>query len=60
MDKYQKFELALERLADEHDIVNLIQLNRVSRLLHKMNFLSRQRKAVGLSHKFVISDKDIL
>ena len=41
MDKYQKFELAFERLADEHDIVNLIQLNRVSKLLHKMNFLSR-------------------
>ena len=25
-----------------------------------MNFLSRQRKAVGHSHKFVISDQDIL
>ena len=58
--KYQKFELAIERLADESDIVDLIQLNRVSRFLHKINFLSRQRKAVGRTHKFVITGQDIL
>ena len=59
IDKYKKFELALERLAEEHDIVNIIQLNRVSHLLHKMNFLGRQRKAVAYSHQFVISDQNI-
>ncbi len=36
MSKYRKFEKALERLADESDIIRLIRLNRVSRLLHKV------------------------
>ena len=37
----------------------MIEMNRVTRLLHKMHFLSRQRRAVNFSHKFVISDKDL-
>ena len=34
-------------------------MNRISSLLHKMNFLARQRLAVRYSHRYVISDKDI-
>ena len=33
-------------------------MNRISRLLHKMNFLTRQRLAVKYSNKYIISDKD--
>jgi len=32
-------------------------MNRISRLLHKMNFLARQRRAVKYSHKYVISKR---
>ena len=33
-------------------------MNRISRLLHKMNFLDRQRRAVKYSRKYVISVED--
>ena len=33
-------------------------MNRVSRLLHKAVFLSRQQLAIKFSHKYVISNKD--
>ena len=33
-------------------------MNRISRLLHKMNFLARQRRAVKYSHKYVITVND--
>ena len=33
-------------------------MNRISRLLHKMNLLSRQRRAVKYSHKYVVTEKD--
>ena len=56
--KYQKFKLAVERLSKEQDIQYLIEMNRISRLLHKMNFLSRQQLAVNYSRKYVISSQD--
>ena len=56
--KYQKFKLAVERLSKEQDIQYLIEMNRVSRLLHKMNFLHRQRLAVNYSRKYTISSQD--
>ena len=40
-NKNRKFKLGLERLSGEQDIQHLIEMNRVSRLLHKTAFLSR-------------------
>ena len=37
----------------------MLELNRVSRLLHKANFSARQRQAVNFSRKFVITDKHL-
>ena len=37
----------------------MITLNRVSQLMSKVIFVSRQRHAVNFSRRFVISDKDI-
>ena len=37
----------------------MIALSRVSQLVNKTNFFSRQRHAVNYSRKFVISDHDI-
>ena len=37
----------------------MIELNRVSRLIHKANFSARQRQAVNYGRKFVITDKHI-
>ena len=34
-------------------------MNRISRLLHKINFLSRQRHALDYSHKYVITNRDL-
>ena len=57
--KYRKFKLALSRLEYEHDIQHMIEMNRVSRLLHKATFSARQRQAVNYSRKFVITDKHL-
>lgn len=59
LKKYKKFDLAFERLKGEQDIQYLIQMNRVTRLLHKARFMSRQRLAVNYSHKFIINDQDV-
>ena len=34
-------------------------MNRISRILHKVKFLSRQRKAIAYSNKYVINNRDI-
>ncbi len=59
MDRNRKFEIAMERLSQEQDIQNLIQLNRITRLLHKSNFLTRQRKSFDYFDKYVITDRDV-
>ena len=38
----------------------MIEMNRVTRILHKANFFVRQRRAVNFFHKFVITDIDML
>ena len=35
-------------------------MNRVNKLLHKVNFLPRQVRAINYGHKFVISNRDIV
>ena len=57
--RYRKYQLALDRLSQEQDIQYLIQMNRISRLLHKFTLEARQRRAINYSHKYVISEKDI-
>ena len=57
---YQKFLIALERLTSEKDIQHVIEMNRVNKLLHKVNFLPRQVRAINYGHKFVISNRDIV
>ena len=57
--KYRKFNLALLRLSDEQDIQYLIGMNRISSLLHKMTFLTRQRLAVNYSYKYVITTNEL-
>ena len=59
VDKYRKFELAVQRLSKEQDIQYIIEMNRISRLLHKTFFFARQRRAINHSHKYVIADRDI-
>lgn len=56
--KYKKFETALEHLADEQDIINLILRNRITLFLHKMNFSRNQARAINYSQQFVIGDSD--
>ena len=49
----------MQRLSREQDIQYIIEMNRLSRLLHKTFMLSRQRRAVKHAHKFVIADQDL-
>ena len=51
--------MALERLSEEQDIQYLIEMNRITRLLHKMNFAPRQRSVINFSRKYVITEKDV-
>jgi len=46
-------------LKGEQDIQNLIQMNRVTRLIHKAVYSARQRLAIHYAHKFIINDKDL-
>ena len=46
-------------MSKEQDIQYIIEMNRISRLLHKTFFFARQRRAVNHSHKYVIHDKDL-
>ena len=57
--KYKRYDIALTRLREEHDIKRLITLNRVTQLIHKSYLNSRQRFIINCSRKYVISDHDI-
>ena len=57
--KFRKFQIALERLSKEQDIQSIIALNRLSSMVHRINFMKRQRTALDYSHKYVITDHDV-
>lgn len=59
LDSHKKMQVAQERLDAEYDIVNMLLLNRITRLLHKTNLSKRQRKTLTFSHKYVISASDV-
>ena len=59
MYKIRQFDLAVKRIAKEQDLQHLIEMNRISRLMHKMNFLARQRDSIKYSSRFVITDNDL-
>ena len=56
---YEKFELALDRLSKEQDILNIIAAIRVGKFLQNVSLLKRQRRAVTEFKNYVISDKDL-
>ena len=41
------------------DIQHLIEMNRLTRLVHKAQFLTRQRLALAFSHNYIISERDV-
>ena len=51
--------MAQERLNVEHDIQHLIEMNRVTHLLHKARFLTRHKRMLAYSHKFIINAEDL-
>ena len=59
-NKLKKIAIARERLQAEQGLERLLRLNRLSKILHKINFLKRQREVCDYSRSFVISDDDIL
>ena len=44
----------------EVDIQHMIEMNRVTRLLHKARFQSRQKRILAYSHKYVVTADDLL
>ena len=60
MESHRRFEIAQERLGREHDIQHIIEMNRVTHLLHKIKVLARQRRvATVFARQYVISTEDI-
>ena len=59
LDNLEKFRIAQDRLNQEQDIQYLIEMNRVTRLLHRMWFMQRHRRILAFSHKYVITADDI-
>ena len=51
--------MAQERLNAEHDIQHLIEMNRVTHLLYKARFLTRHKRMLAYSHKYVITADDL-
>ena len=43
LDSHKKFHIAQKRLQKEYDIQHLIEMNRITRLLHKTQLLPRHR-----------------
>ena len=43
----------------EHDINQILKLNRISKFLHKLHLLPRQRRAIDSSRHFVVTNEDI-
>ena len=43
----------------ESDIQRMIETNRVTRLLQKMRFLSRHRRILAYSHRYIITADDL-
>lgn len=56
---YKKFQIAKERVLKEHDIQTIIAMNRITRIIHKSYFKSRQRLALAYSHKFMVTAADV-
>ena len=59
LDSHRKFQIAQERLSSEVDIQHMIEMNRVTRLIHKAHFLQRHRRILAYSHKYVITGEDL-
>ena len=60
MDIHKKLGIAQERLNKEHDIQYMIEMNRVTHLLHKTRLLTRQRRILSVfARHYVISAGDI-
>ena len=57
---HERLEIAKKRLSRESDIQSLIQLNRVTRLVHKaQGWSKRQERTVSFSDKFMIEDLNV-
>ena len=37
----------------------MIKMNRITRLLHKARFLSRHKRAISYSHRYVVTAEDL-
>ena len=60
MNSHTKFLIAKERIMMEKDIQYMIEMNRVSRLLHKAKFLPRQRRVISFFNRYVLCPADIV
>lgn len=56
---YKKFLVAQERLHKEQDIQRIIDINRLTKVLHKVLFKTRQRRTVRYFRRHVITENDL-
>lgn len=43
----------------EYDLFYMIKMNRLSKLLHKANFLARQKNMVSYSSRYIVTKQEI-
>ena len=59
IDNSIKFQIAQKRYMKEYDLYYMIKMNRMNKLLHKANFLTRQKNMVSYSSRYIVTKQDI-
>ena len=60
MHQYRKYTIARDRLEKEHDLYEIIRINRVTRALHRILLKSRQRRATDFTLSRTVRDQDAI
>ena len=43
----------------EYDLYYMIKMNRMNKILHKANFLTRQKQMISYSGRYIVTEQDI-
>ena len=43
----------------EYDLYYMIKMNRMNKILHKANFLARQKQMISYSGRYIVTEQDI-
>ena len=55
VDNSVKFKIAHDRYMKEYDLFYMIKMNRMNKILHKVNFLKRQKQMIPYSGRYIVT-----